>query len=94
VTSVAKEPKFRPQNTKGAEINCVGPGKSGAELLADLSKRAQKGPNFFVVWFCTKTVIFLADNFNLSLIHSKCLYYLLLGLCEKYNNISLSDYIL
>jgi hypothetical protein len=39
----------------------VGPGKSGAELLADLSK---KGPNSFEVWFYTKTVIFLTENYN------------------------------
>jgi hypothetical protein len=70
--SVAKGPKFRPQNTKGAEKNCMGPGKSGAELLADLSKKgrkeAEKGANFFVVWVCTKTVTFLANTCNLPLV--------------------------
>jgi hypothetical protein len=42
-TSVAKGPKFRPQTTKGAEKDCVGLGKSGAELLANLSKKGRKG---------------------------------------------------
>jgi hypothetical protein len=50
-TSVAKGPKFRPQNTKGAEKNCVGPGKSGAELLADLSKKGRKGAELFCSLF-------------------------------------------
>jgi hypothetical protein len=35
---------------KWGQQNFVGPGKFGAELLADLSKRAGKGPNFVVVW--------------------------------------------
>jgi hypothetical protein len=46
--SVAKGPKFRPQNTKGAEKNCVGPGKFGAEVLADLSKKGRKGAELFL----------------------------------------------
>jgi hypothetical protein len=37
--SVAKGPKFRPQSTKRAEKKLVGPGKSGAELLPDFSKK-------------------------------------------------------
>jgi hypothetical protein len=40
-------PKFRPQITKRAEKNLMGPGKSGAEFLADLKNRAEEGPNFF-----------------------------------------------
>jgi hypothetical protein len=52
--SVAKRPEFRPQSSKRAEKNLVGPGKSGAELLPDLTKRAEKGPNFFQVWFFIK----------------------------------------
>jgi hypothetical protein len=51
--SVAKGPKFRLQTTKGAEKNCVGTGKSAAELLANLSKRGQ---TFFVVWFGTSHI--------------------------------------
>jgi hypothetical protein len=47
LVSVAKGPKFRPQITKRAEKNLMGPGKTGAEFLPDLSKRAEKGPNFF-----------------------------------------------
>jgi hypothetical protein len=46
-TSVAKGPKFRPQNTKGAEKNGWGPGKSGAEFFADLSKKGRKEAEFF-----------------------------------------------
>jgi hypothetical protein len=54
--SLAKGPKFRSQNTKGAE-------KSVAEFSGRLiNKRAEKVPNYFVVWFCTKTVIFSAEN--------------------------------
>jgi hypothetical protein len=45
--SVAKGPKFRPQNTKWAEKNCVGPGKFEAEFLADLSKKGRKGAELF-----------------------------------------------
>jgi hypothetical protein len=38
---------------------CVGPGKYlGPNFLQIYQKRAEKGPNFSVVWFCTKTVIF------------------------------------
>jgi hypothetical protein len=44
LTSIAKGPKFQPQSSKRAEKNLVGPGKSGAELLPDLSK---KGQTFF-----------------------------------------------
>jgi hypothetical protein len=46
-SSVAKGPKFRPQNTKGAEKNCVGPEKSGAEFLPDLTKKDRKGAELF-----------------------------------------------
>jgi hypothetical protein len=46
--SVAKGPKFRPQRTKRAEKKLAEPGKSGAELLPDLSKKGQKrGQPFF-----------------------------------------------
>jgi hypothetical protein len=45
--SVVKGPKFRPQNTKGAEKKCVGPGKFGAEVLADVSKKGRKGVELF-----------------------------------------------
>jgi hypothetical protein len=68
--SVAKGTKFRPQNTKWAEKNCVGPGKFGAELLADLLKRAEKEPNFLQFGFALKTVIFLSENCSLPLIYS------------------------
>jgi hypothetical protein len=40
---------------KGPKKNLVGPGKSGAELLPDLSK---KRPNFLKVWFFIKSSIF------------------------------------
>jgi hypothetical protein len=46
--SVAKGPKFRPQSSKRAEKNLVGPGKSGAELLPDLSKKGRKGAELFL----------------------------------------------
>jgi hypothetical protein len=66
--SVAKGPKFRPQSTKRAEKNCVGPGNLGPNFWQIYQKRAEKGPNFFVVWFYTKTVIFLAENYYFLLI--------------------------
>jgi hypothetical protein len=46
-SSVAKGPKVRAQNTKRAEKNCVGPGKSGAELLTDLSNKGRKGAKLY-----------------------------------------------
>jgi hypothetical protein len=46
-TCVAKGPKFRRQNTKVTEKNCKGPGKSRAELLAELSKKGRKGAELF-----------------------------------------------
>jgi hypothetical protein len=48
LASVVKGPKFRPQNTKGAEKNYNGPGKSGAELQAELSKKGRKGAKLFL----------------------------------------------
>jgi hypothetical protein len=45
--SVAKGPKFRPQNTKGAEKSSEGPERSGAELLSDLAKKGRKGAELF-----------------------------------------------
>jgi hypothetical protein len=45
--SVAKGPKFRQQNTQGVEKYCVGPVKSGAEFLADESKKGHKEATFF-----------------------------------------------
>jgi hypothetical protein len=47
LSSVSKGPKFRPQNTKGAEKNCMGPGKSRAELFAELSKKGRKGDKLY-----------------------------------------------
>jgi hypothetical protein len=58
-SSVAKGPKFRPQNTKGAEKNCVGPEKSGAEFLPDLTKKGRKGADLFLMF---KTAKFLTEN--------------------------------
>jgi hypothetical protein len=40
-------PKFRPQNTKGAEKNCVGRENLGPTFWQMYQKRAEKGPNFF-----------------------------------------------
>jgi hypothetical protein len=36
---------------KGDRKNLMGPGKSRAEFSADLKKRAEKGPNFFLFGF-------------------------------------------
>jgi hypothetical protein len=58
-SSVAKGPQFRPQNTKGAEKNCVGPEKSGAEYLPDLTKKGRKGAELFLKF---KTAKFLTEN--------------------------------
>jgi hypothetical protein len=47
-SSVAKGPKFRPHNTTGAEKNGVGPEKSGAEFLPDLTNKGRKGTKLFI----------------------------------------------
>jgi hypothetical protein len=44
MASVAKGP----QSSKRAEQILVGPGKSGAELLPDLSKKGRKGAELFL----------------------------------------------
>jgi hypothetical protein len=44
--SVAKGPKFRPQNLKGALKKFVRQEKLVAKFSLDLPKRAEKGPNF------------------------------------------------
>jgi hypothetical protein len=53
------------------------------------------GPNFFVpvVWFWTKIVLFLAQNYNFPLIYPIFLNYFALWK-KKTNNISLYEYIL
>jgi hypothetical protein len=45
--SVTKGAKFRPQNTKGAEKNYVGPGILEAEFLADVSNKGRTGAELF-----------------------------------------------
>jgi hypothetical protein len=57
--SVAKGPKFWPQNIKGAERNCLGPEKSRAEYLPDLSKKGRKGAKLFLKF---KTARFLTET--------------------------------
>jgi hypothetical protein len=32
------------------------PGKWGAKLLEDLSKKGRKGADLFLVWFCTSNI--------------------------------------
>jgi hypothetical protein len=65
--SAAKGPKFWPQNTKGAEKNCGGPGKSGAEFFADISK---KGRIFLWFGFALKLIYISAENCNFPLMYS------------------------
>jgi hypothetical protein len=59
IDSVTKGPKFRPQNTKGAERNCLGLEKSGVEYLPDLSKKGRKGAKLFLKF---KTARFLTET--------------------------------
>jgi hypothetical protein len=66
--SVAKGPKFRPQNTKKRKI-VWGRENLGPNFCQIYQKRTEKRPNFFVVWFCSKIVIFLAENCNVPLIY-------------------------
>jgi hypothetical protein len=47
MVSVAKGPKFRPQNTKGAEKIVWGRKSLGPNICLIFQKRAEKGPNFF-----------------------------------------------
>jgi hypothetical protein len=81
------------QCCQGAEISaakhkrgrkdCVGPGKSGAEFLAQIyQQRADKGPNIFVVWFCTETLLFSEKHDSLPMINSILLYHFALCLYE------------
>jgi hypothetical protein len=46
-SSVAKGPKFRLQNTKGAEKIVWGRETLGPKFWQIYQKRAEKGPNFF-----------------------------------------------
>jgi hypothetical protein len=65
--SVAKGPKFRPQSSKRAEKNLVGPGKSGAELMIRFikkgpkkgQKKGRKGAELFYVCFSENYLFFL-----------------------------------
>jgi hypothetical protein len=87
--SVAKGPKFRPQNTKGAEKNCVGP-----ELVyVHHCKSNSLDYEIAIFWQIyqkrAETVIILAENCNFQLIYSIFLYYFALRIFEKSNNISL-----
>jgi hypothetical protein len=66
VRSVAKGPKFRPLNTKGAEKNCV---ENLGPNFWSFFKKGRKGAELFVVCFCTKTVIFLAENTQFFISH-------------------------
>jgi hypothetical protein len=52
--SVANRPKFLPQNAKVAPQKSQRPRKSAAEFYSELQKMAEKGPNFFEVWFSHK----------------------------------------
>jgi hypothetical protein len=70
---------FGRKTQKGAGKNSVGPRKSGSEL--------------FIIWFCPKTVIFLAENCNFNW-YTLFLYYFALWIFYKPNNISLYEFIL
>jgi hypothetical protein len=74
-SSVAKGPKFRPQNTKGAEQIVWGRVSLGPDFWQNYQKRAEKGPNFFLVLFCTKIVIFLAETYSFPLLYSIFTFY-------------------
>jgi hypothetical protein len=63
ISSVAKGPKFRPQSSKRAEKNLV------PNLYPIYQKRAEKGPNFFLVWFFIKSSIFPAKNKAYKLVY-------------------------
>jgi hypothetical protein len=62
-SSVAKGLKFRPKkNTKGAEKNCVWPGKSMAEFYEDFPKKRSKSSDLLVFDFALKSFRFSAEN--------------------------------
>jgi hypothetical protein len=63
---VAKGPRFRPQNPKGAGKKSEGPEKLAAEILPDLQKRAEKRPNFFKTLISGKNCVSLETNAFLS----------------------------
>jgi hypothetical protein len=56
--SGAKGPIFRPPNTKGVEQILWVRANLGPNFRPIYQKRVEKGPIFFIVWFCIKTVIF------------------------------------
>jgi hypothetical protein len=53
---------------KGPKKIVCGRENLGPNFWQIYQKRAEKGPNFFVVWFYSKTVIFLAENYYFPLI--------------------------
>jgi hypothetical protein len=53
---------FSRKTQKGPKKIVWGRENLGPNFSQIYQKRAEKVPNFFVVWFCTKTVIFLAGN--------------------------------
>jgi hypothetical protein len=60
--SVAKGPQIRPQSSKGPKKNLMGPGKSGAELLPDLSKKVRKGGELFLGLVFHKIIYISCQN--------------------------------
>jgi hypothetical protein len=64
--SVAKGPKFRPQNSKGALQKFVRPEKLAAEVSLNMPKRAEKGPNFFEDDVSYKNLKISAEKFTSS----------------------------
>jgi hypothetical protein len=64
-SSVAKGPKFRRQSSKRAKQNLVGPGKSGAKLLPDLSKKGRKAAELFLDLFFHKIIYISCQKLGL-----------------------------
>jgi hypothetical protein len=69
IISVAKGPKFRPQSSKGAEKNLMGLGKSGAELLPDLSKKGRQGAELFLDLVFHKIIYISCQNSAYKLVY-------------------------
>jgi hypothetical protein len=61
--TVAKGPKFRPQNTKGALQNSVRSEKLAGRIFFRFAKKsAEKGPNFFEEYYSHKKLKISAEN--------------------------------
>jgi hypothetical protein len=66
IFSVAKGPKFRPQNSKGAPQKCVWPEKLAAEFSFNMPKKGRKGAELFEADYSYKNLKISAEKYASS----------------------------